>query len=127
MLSGPTQAGPGRPTSLAAEDWLLDCSDLQRSTIPVNAVGSAARIGQMATRMHDEEFPIDERLVRELLSAQMPRLANRTLYEVEPWGTANAIWRLGDDLVVRLPRVAEAERQIDGSTTGYPGWPRTCG
>lgn len=31
---------------------------------------------------------------------------------VEPWGTDNSIWRVGGDLVVRLPRIAWAERQV---------------
>ena len=47
--------------------------------------------------------------------SQMPDLADRPLTMVEPWGTDNAIWRLGDDLVVRLPRIAL------GDGTGRPG------
>ena len=48
---------------------------------------------------------MDEGWSRRLLAAQMPDLAGRPLRLVEPWGTDNAIWRLGDDLVVRLPRI----------------------
>jgi aminoglycoside phosphotransferase (APT) family kinase protein len=54
--------------------------------------------------MHDDEIDVDEALVRRLLVTQMPHLADRPLAIVEPWGTDNAIWRLGADLVVRLPR-----------------------
>jgi aminoglycoside phosphotransferase (APT) family kinase protein len=60
----------------------------------------------MSTRMHADELDIDEGLVRHLLAEQMPELAGRPLTKVEPWGTDNAIWRLGDDLVLRLPRRA---------------------
>jgi aminoglycoside phosphotransferase (APT) family kinase protein len=52
--------------------------------------------------MHEDEIEVDEALVRGLLSAQFPDLAARPLTLVEPWGTDNAIWRLGDDLVVCL-------------------------
>ena len=63
--------------------------------------------------MHEDEIAIDETLVRELLEAQMPELADRELSIVEPWGTDNAIWRLGEDLIVRLPRIHWAASQAD--------------
>lgn len=65
----------------------------------------------MPTPMHDDEAAIDEALVRRLLGAQMPALAELPLRTVEPWGTDNAVWRLGDELVVRLPRVDGAQGQ----------------
>jgi aminoglycoside phosphotransferase (APT) family kinase protein len=61
--------------------------------------------------MHADEVAVDEVLVRRLLTTQLPHLADRTLSAVEPWGTDHGIWRLGDDLVVRLPRIAWAEGQ----------------
>ncbi len=67
----------------------------------------------MSTRMHDDELAVDEELVGSLLRAQMPTLADLPLTRVEPWGTDNAIWRLGDDLVLRLPRVERAAAQVD--------------
>jgi len=54
--------------------------------------------------MHADELPIDEALVRRLLSAQFPRWAGLPLRRVEPSGTVNAIFRLGAELSVRLPR-----------------------
>ncbi|MCP4223193.1 MAG: phosphotransferase [Actinomycetia bacterium] len=74
----------------------------------------------MAIRMHDEEVNVNEALVRTLLVAQMPNLADQPLTKVEPWGTDNAIWRLGDDLVVRLPRIHWATGQIDRDATWLP-------
>jgi aminoglycoside phosphotransferase (APT) family kinase protein len=62
--------------------------------------------------MHDKEVDVDDALVRRLLRTQMPDIADRPLTIVEPWGTDNAIWRLGDDLVVRLPRIQWATGQI---------------
>jgi aminoglycoside phosphotransferase (APT) family kinase protein len=71
-------------------------------------------------RMHAEEVHVDEALVRRLLAQQMPQLADQPLAIVEPWGTDNAIWRLGADLVVRLPRIAWAAGQIEREATWLP-------
>jgi aminoglycoside phosphotransferase (APT) family kinase protein len=70
--------------------------------------------------MHDHEVHVDEALVPRLLASQMPDLADHGLTIVEPWGTDNAIWRLGDDLVVRLPRIEWATRQIDREAKWLP-------
>ncbi len=74
----------------------------------------------MSIRMHDEEVDVGDALVRRLLASQMPDLADRPLTIIEPWGTDNAIWRLGDDLVVRLPRIHWATGQIDLEATWLP-------
>lgn len=74
----------------------------------------------MTIRMHDDEVEVDEVLVRRLLASQMPDLADRPLTAVEPWGTDNAVWRLGDDLVVRLPRIHWATGQIEREATWLP-------
>ena len=42
---------------------------------------------------------------RQLLADQFARLAELPVRVVEPTGTPNAIYRLGDDLYARLPRV----------------------
>jgi aminoglycoside phosphotransferase (APT) family kinase protein len=57
-------------------------------------------------RMHADELEIDEALVRRLLVAQFPAWADLPLRRIEPGGTVNAIFRLGTELSVRLPRVA---------------------
>ena len=56
------------------------------------------------TRMHDDELELGEELVRALLAEQFPEWAELPLRRVEPSGTVNAIFRLGDGLSVRLPR-----------------------
>jgi aminoglycoside phosphotransferase (APT) family kinase protein len=56
-------------------------------------------------RMHTDEVVIDEPLVRRLLAEQFPHWAGLPLERVEPEGTVNAIFRLGDDLSVRLARL----------------------
>jgi aminoglycoside phosphotransferase (APT) family kinase protein len=71
-------------------------------------------------RMHPDEVAVDEGLVRRLLADQFPDLAAQTLSVVEPWGTDNAIWRLGTDLVVRLPRIHWATEQVDKEAWWLP-------
>lgn len=56
-------------------------------------------------KMHDGEVDIDAGLVGRLVAAQFPRLAGLPVSAVQPVGTVNAIYRLGNDLCVRLPRV----------------------
>jgi aminoglycoside phosphotransferase (APT) family kinase protein len=62
-------------------------------------------------RMHEDEIEVDEALVSRLLTAQFPRWAELPLRSVEPAGTDNAIYRLGPDLAVRLPRIDWAADQ----------------
>ena len=71
-------------------------------------------------RMHADEVDVSEDLVRRLLASQVPELAGLTLHVVEPWGTDNAIWRLGDELVVRLPRIGWATGQVAKESTWLP-------
>jgi aminoglycoside phosphotransferase (APT) family kinase protein len=63
--------------------------------------------------MHKDEVGVDERLVRHLLSTQLPDVAALPLTKVEPWGTDNAVWRLGEELAVRLPRIHWANAQVE--------------
>ncbi len=56
--------------------------------------------------MHDGEVDTDAELVRRLLASQYPQWAELPIERVRSAGTDNAIYRLGDDLAVRLPRVA---------------------
>lgn len=56
--------------------------------------------------MHADELDITEALVRRLLQAQLPRWADLPLRTLR-WGTVNAVYRLGESLLVRLPRREE--------------------
>ena len=66
----------------------------------------------MLDRLHHDEVPIDHRLVRKLLTEQMPYLAGLQLRAVEPQGTENLVFRLGAELSIRLPRKPSAVRSL---------------
>lgn len=59
-------------------------------------------------KMHTDELEIDAGLVRRLLAEQFPQWADRRIERVPSSGTDNALFRLGADLVARLPRVPGA-------------------
>ncbi|WKX74187.1 aminoglycoside phosphotransferase family protein [Streptomyces sp. XD-27] len=62
--------------------------------------------------MHPDEADIGISLVRRLLAAQFPRWADLPVAPVGSVGTANAMYRLGPDMVVRLPRIAGAAADV---------------
>ncbi len=55
-------------------------------------------------KMHADELDIDTDLVRQLLRQQFPHWAELEIERVPDAGTDNALYRLGADMVVRLPR-----------------------
>ena len=63
--------------------------------------------------MHPNEVNPDISLVRRLLKEQFPQLADLPLVPLESAGTDNAIYRLGEELCVRLPRIDWALGQAD--------------
>src|SRR5207247_4356841 len=73
-------------------------------------VRSPARAGRRraaiagAGRMHADELETDEALVHRLLAAQFLQWAELPIEALPAGGTENAIYRLGDELSVRLPR-----------------------
>jgi aminoglycoside phosphotransferase (APT) family kinase protein len=64
-------------------------------------------------RMHVDEVDTDVSLVGRLLAAQFPQWADLPIEPVLSTGTDNAIYRLGDDMAVRLPRIHGATGQVD--------------
>ncbi|MEW6733166.1 MAG: aminoglycoside phosphotransferase family protein [Acidobacteriota bacterium] len=70
-----------------------------------------------ARKMHTNEVDTNIDLVARLLAAQFPQWADLLIEPVPSAGTDNALYRLGADMVVRLPRIdwaigqAEKERQ----------------
>jgi aminoglycoside phosphotransferase (APT) family kinase protein len=70
--------------------------------------------------MHADEVDTDVALVRRLVAAQFPQWAALPLAAVPSAGTDNALYRLGDDLAVRLPRIHWAAGQVEKEQRWLP-------
>jgi aminoglycoside phosphotransferase (APT) family kinase protein len=64
-------------------------------------------------RMHADEVDHDVALVRRLLAAQLPHWADLPIEPVPSSGTDNAMYRLGDAMAVRLPRIPGAVADVE--------------
>jgi aminoglycoside phosphotransferase (APT) family kinase protein len=64
-----------------------------------------------ATRMHADEVETDAALVRRLLVGQFPQWADLRIELVVSYGTDHDIYRLGEYLAARLPRIGWATKQ----------------
>ncbi|MFB7733964.1 aminoglycoside phosphotransferase family protein [Streptomyces sp. NPDC056112] len=62
----------------------------------------------------------DDSLVRRLIAAQFPRWAGLPVRRVGSAGTSNVMYRLGEDMVVRLPRTAGAAGDVEKEHTWLP-------
>lgn len=63
-------------------------------------------------RMHEDEIITDTDLVRRLIAAQFPGWAELPVTPLSSSGTDHAMYRLGDDLVVRMPRRPGGDRAV---------------
>jgi aminoglycoside phosphotransferase (APT) family kinase protein len=59
---------------------------------------------RVAGVLHDDEIPIDTGLVRALVDRAMPGYVGVPVRRLDSSGSTNALFRLGDNLLVRLPR-----------------------
>jgi aminoglycoside phosphotransferase (APT) family kinase protein len=58
----------------------------------------------VAEVLHDDEIPIDAELVRALVDRAMPHYVDLPVRRLDSSGSTNALFRLGENLLVRLPR-----------------------
>lgn len=101
---------------------LFGSTTLEHPTDPRGTIGVGARRGIRAVdRMHAEELEIDAALVHRLLAEQFPQWAELPIERVEPAGTDNAIFRLGADMAVRLPRIDWANDEAAKAHRWLPG------
>jgi aminoglycoside phosphotransferase (APT) family kinase protein len=63
------------------------------------------------TRMHPDEVDVDDATVDRLLRDQFPQWADLPRRRVLAFGTDHVLYRVGDTLVVRLPRIGWADGQ----------------
>lgn len=74
----------------------------------------------MTTPLHDDEPDTSPQVVRTLLGQQVPELAGLPLEPLTNTGSDNALYRLGTDLVVRLPRRPGAARGLEVELAWLP-------
>src|SRR4051794_17631701 len=63
-------------------------------------------------KMHADEVETDAALVGRLLARQFPQWADQPVTLVRSHGTAHDIYRLGEHLTARLPRIGWATEQV---------------
>jgi aminoglycoside phosphotransferase (APT) family kinase protein len=68
---------------------------------------------EAVTHLHADEIESDEDLARRLVAQRFPAWRDLDVRRVVPGGTDNAIYRLGDDLAIRLPRRPSAVGQVE--------------
>jgi len=73
-----------------------------------------------AGQMHPGMHPVDGDLVRRLIAGQFPQWAGLTVQRWPSGGTVNAMYRLGDDMVVRLPLVQGGAKDVSREQEWLP-------
>jgi len=63
-------------------------------------------------KLHHDEVDINHAIVQKLIDSQFPQYSNLEIRLVEESGTDNVMFRLGNDMSIRLPRKADAEASI---------------
>lgn len=71
-------------------------------------------------KLHADEPDIDAALIRRLVRAQFPQWGDLPIEAFASAGTDNAIYRLGDDMAVRLPRLERVVPQIEKEQRWLP-------
>ena len=70
--------------------------------------------------MHPDEIDTSAGLVRRLVAAQFPQWSHLSIAPVESYGTDHDIYRLGDHLAARLPRIGWATQQATKEAEWLP-------
>jgi aminoglycoside phosphotransferase (APT) family kinase protein len=71
-------------------------------------------------RMHADQLDIDVPLVRRMLAEQFPQWSHLPIEPFPSGGTVNALYRLGDDMAVRLPLIAGAVGDVEKEQRWLP-------
>ena len=71
-------------------------------------------------KMHADEADIDESLVQRLLRGQFAQWADLPIERLASGGTVNAVYRLGDELTVRLPLTAGGAKDLERERRWLP-------
>jgi aminoglycoside phosphotransferase (APT) family kinase protein len=71
-------------------------------------------------QLHDDELSVDLGLVRALVDRLLPECAALPLSPLDASGSSNALFRLGDELLVRLPRQPGGSATIEKEARWLP-------
>lgn len=95
---------------------------MEEGGVAVVRLGMSERAAGDGTivRLHADEIESDEALARRLVSHSFPVWRDLPVRRVVPGGTDNAIYRLGDELAIRLPRRPSAAGQVDVEARWLP-------
>jgi aminoglycoside phosphotransferase (APT) family kinase protein len=74
----------------------------------------------VAQALHSDEIPIDAEMVRGLVGRAMPAFAGAPVRRLASSGSTNALFRLGEELLVRLPRQPGGSTTISKEATWLP-------
>ena len=98
------------------------CVAFDRAAAAVRASDWLRQVGRLMAsgKMHADEIGTDVALVQRLLAAQFPDWASLPIEAVASGGTDNAIYRLGNELAVRLPRLARVTLQAEKEREWLP-------
>jgi aminoglycoside phosphotransferase (APT) family kinase protein len=72
------------------------------------------------SRLHADELPVDRALVRQLVDRAFPQYVDEDLTRLNDSGSSNALFRLGNDRLVRLPRQRGGGASIDKEASWLP-------
>jgi len=70
--------------------------------------------------MHEGECKVNNNLLKNLLTEQFPQWADLNIRLIQPEGTDNAMYYLGKDKIIRLPRIPSAAKNIDKEINWLP-------
>ncbi|MFF7188498.1 aminoglycoside phosphotransferase family protein [Streptomyces sp. NPDC008222] len=71
-------------------------------------------------QLHPGRHPLDEGLVRRLIAGQFPQWAGLAVERFPSGGTVNAMYRLGDSMVVRLPLIESGAGDVASEREWLP-------
>lgn len=74
----------------------------------------------MADMMHKDDLQVTDALIRELLAKHTPQWADLPVHRVNSSGTDNALFRIGDGLVLRVPRRETAAQLVSKELDWLP-------
>ncbi|WP_233415990.1 aminoglycoside phosphotransferase family protein [Streptomyces sp. N35] len=81
---------------------------------------TTSETGNKPRKMHADQADIDEALVRRLIDGQFPQWSGLPLELVDSPGTVNALYRLGEAMVVRLPLRAGSDEEVESEFDWLP-------